>query len=165
MEKLSSILNRPEYVHAAINHFPLAGLFVAMLALVIALPTKNQTAIRIGLALVALLSLSVWPVYHFGEEGYDRVLSMADEPGAQFLEHHKDLGERWVFLFFITAGVAALGFSFSWKWPRSLPWSSLLALVLAASSLVAGIAIAQIGGQVRHREFRFGPPPAHHHQE
>jgi len=31
--------------------------------------------------------------------------------------------------------------------------------VLAAASLTAGLFIAQAGGEVRHREFRFRPPP------
>jgi hypothetical protein len=154
-----SLLDRPEYVHAAINHFPLVGLFVAMLALAAALATRNRIATLIGLGLVGLLSLSVWPAYHFGEEGYDRVLSMSDEAGAAYLQRHQELAERWVFLYFITAGAAALGLSLSWKWPRSLPYSSLLALGLATASLVAGTFIAQAGGEIRHREFRFGSPP------
>ncbi len=160
MEKLSSLLNRPEYVHAAINHFPLIGLLVAMVALLAALVVRNRVAIFIGLALVGLLALSVWPVYEFGEEGFDRVLSMADDPGQAFLKHHAHLAGRWVFLYYLTAGVAALGFGSAWKWPRILVPASILALLLAAASLIAGIYIAQAGGQIRHREFRFGPPPA-----
>ena len=61
--------------------------------------------------------------------------------------------------FYVTAGVAALGCFLAWKWPRTLVYSSVLALVLAAGSLSAGIFIAKAGGQIRHREFRSGPPP------
>jgi hypothetical protein len=163
MHKLSTILNQPEYVHAAINHFPLIGLFVAMLALLIALVAKSRPAIIIGLTLVGLLSLSAWPVFHYGEAGYDRVLSMADEPGQAYLRHHEDLAEHWVFLYYITAGVAGLGLFLAWKWPRLLIPSSILSLLLATASLTAGIFIAQAGGQIRHREFRFGPPPGQDH--
>ena len=159
MGNISAMLERPEYVHVVINHFPLIGLLVAMLALTAALVTRNRTAILIGLALVGLLALSAWPVFEYGEEGYNRVLSMADEAGGKYLEHHKALAGRWVFLYFVTAGVAGLGFALSWKWPRTLVPSSILALVLAAASLTAGIVIAQAGGPIRHREFRSGPPP------
>jgi hypothetical protein len=160
MEKLSTLLNQPEHVHAAINHFPLVGLLVAMLALAAALLIRKREAVLIGLGLVTLLSLSVFPVSHFGEEGFDRVLSMADEDGQAFLRYHEQLAERWEWLFYVTAAVAAIGFGLSWKWPRVLTPASILALVLAASSLAAGIVIAQAGGEVRHREFRRGPPPA-----
>jgi hypothetical protein len=154
------MLDQPEYLHVVTNHLPLIGLPVAILALIAGLVTRDRTATLIGLALVSLLALSAWPVYHYGEEGYDRVLSMADAAGAKFLAHHKALAERWVFLYFVTAGVAALGFVLAWKWPRTLVASSILALVLAGASLAAGIAIAKPGGTVRHREFRFAPPPS-----
>jgi hypothetical protein len=164
MEKISRVLSQPEYVHVTINHFPLVGLLVAMLALAAALITRNRISLLIGLALVCLLSLSIWPVYAYGEAGYDRVLAMSDNDGGAYLQHHQELAERWAFLYFITAGVAALGFGLAWKWPRSLPVSGILTLLLAAGSLVAGIIIAEAGGAVRHREFRFGPSPAHHEE-
>ena len=153
------MLDQPEYIHVVTNHLPLIGLPVGMLALIAGLVTRNRTATLIGLALVGLLALSAWPVYHYGEEGYDRVLSMSDDAGQKFLVSHKALAERWVFLYFVTAGVAALGFMLAWKWPRTLVISSILALVLAGASLAAGVAIAKAGGAVRHREFRNGPPP------
>src|SRR5438552_16963196 len=98
MEKLSIILNQPEYLHVVLNHLPLTGLFIAILSLAIALLTKNRSAILIGLGLVILTSLSAWPVYHYGEAGYDRVLSMADPPGSAFLDYHEGLAERWILL-------------------------------------------------------------------
>lgn len=152
-------MDQPEYVHVVINHFPLVGLLVAMVALIAALPTKDRTAILIGLALVGLLALSAWPVYEYGQAGYDRVLSMSDEAGQKYLAYHQRLAERWTFLYFLTAGVAGLGCLLTWKWPRTLVLSSALALLLAAASLTAGIIIAKAGGAIRHREFRSGPPP------
>jgi hypothetical protein len=159
MEKLSSMLNRPEYVHAAINHFPLVGVFVALLALATGLVTKQRAVTLTGLALVAVMALSIWPVFSFGEAGFDRVLSMSDEPGEAFLKYHAALAHRWAFLYYLTAGAAALGFGLSFKWPRMLAPLSALALLLGIASLIAGLIIAQAGGEVRHREFRSGPPP------
>lgn len=159
MDKLTSLLNRPEYIHAAINHFPLIGLFVALLALAIGLVAKQRPVTLTGLALVFFMALSIWPVFYFGEAGYDRVLSMSDEAGEGFLKYHAALAHRWAFLYYVTAGVAALAFGLSWKWPKALIPGSVVALLLGISSLVAGIIIAKAGGEVRHREFRSGPPP------
>jgi hypothetical protein len=160
MNTISKLLQQPEYVHVAINHFPLIGLLIGMLSLVAALIVRSRAATLIGLALVALTALSVWPVSYYGEAGYDRVLSMADDPGQAFLKHHMELADHWGFLYYVAAVVAALAFGLSWKWPRVLLPGSILSLVLAVASLIAGIAIAQAGGEVRHREFRFRPPPA-----
>lgn len=162
MEQLSSLLNRPEYVHATINHFPIIGLLVALLALLIGLVTKSRPIIFTGLGLTAAMALSIWPVYAFGEAGFDRVLSMADEAGEAFLKYHAELAHRWAFLYYVTAGVAAVGLGLSWKRPGALIPSAVVALVFGVLSLSAGIAIAHAGGEVRHREFRSGPPPAAH---
>jgi hypothetical protein len=159
MEKLNSLLNRPEYVHAALNHFPLIGLFVALALLTIGLCLRHRLMTLTGLVFVCALALSVWPVYAFGESGYDRVLSMADEPGEAFLKYHAALAHRWVFLYYLTAGVAALAFGLAWKWPRVAVAGAVAAVLLGIASLVAGMTIAQAGGEIRHREFRSGPAP------
>lgn len=156
---MQRLLQQPEYIHAAINHFPLVGLFVAMLALVAALILRNRPATLVGLGLLALFAISVWPVVHFGEAGYDRVLSMADDPGQAYLRYHAHLADRWVWLYFVTSGVSAAALGLSWKWPRVLTPLSVLSLALAIASLTAGTFIAEAGGEIRHREFRFGPAP------
>jgi hypothetical protein len=156
---MGQLLNQPEYVHVAINHFPLIGLQVALLALAIGLITRNRAIQLTGMGLVAALALSIWPVYLYGEAGFDRVLSMSDETGEAFLKYHADLAHRWAFLYYLTAAIAGLGFGLSWKWPRVLAPLSLAAVLLGLASLSAGIAIAHAGGEVRHREFRSGPPP------
>ncbi|SPE56983.1 conserved membrane hypothetical protein [Verrucomicrobia bacterium] len=151
-------MGRPEYVHVVINHFPLEGLLVAVLALAVALVARERKAILIGVALVGLLALSAWPVYYYGQAGFDRVMSIADEKGDAFLDQHKELAERWIALYFVTAGAAALGLALAWKWPKTLELYSLLVLVLAAAALTAGVLIARVGGKIRHREFRSQRP-------
>ena len=164
MGSFSSLLARPEYIHAAINHFPLIGLFVAMLALLAGLITRSRPVLLIGLGLVCLMALSIWPVYAYGEAGFDRVLSMADETGEAFLKYHAALAHRWAFLYYITAALGAIGLGLAWKRPSTLMASGIVVLVLASASLASGIAIAHAGGEVRHREFRTGPPPEAQHE-
>ncbi len=165
MSTISRLLQQPEYIHAALNHFPLIGVFVAILAVVAALIARCKAATLIGLGLLAATSLSIWPVSEYGEAGFDRVLAMADDPGQAYLKYHAQLAHRWLFLYYVTAGLAALTMALSWKWPQTLLPGSLLALILALASLTAGIYIAQAGGEVRHREFRFGPAPKVEAQE
>lgn len=164
MGSLSSLLNRPEYIHAAINHFPLIGLFVAMLALAAGLIFRSRPVTLTGLGLVCLMALSIWPVYSYGEAGFDRVLSMADEQGEGFLKYHAELAHHWAFLYYVTAGIAALGLGLAWKRPALQVSAGIVTLLLAFSSLVAGIDIAHAGGEIRHREFRSAPPPSAQHE-
>jgi hypothetical protein len=165
MSTFLKALQHPEYVHVLLNHLPLTGLFAALLALVAALVVRNRVALFIGLGLVMLFSLSAWPVSEYGEAAYDRVLAMADEDGAAYLARHRDLADRWVFLFYVTAGAAAAAVVIGAKWPRYFYAAALAAAVLAAGSLIAGGVIADCGGKIRHREFRHGPPPVEHAKE
>jgi hypothetical protein len=75
------------------------------------------------------------------------------------LKYHAHLAHRWAFLYYLTAIVAGVGFGLSWKWSRVLTPTAIAALALGIASLSAGIVIAHAGGEIRHREFRSGPPP------
>ena len=163
MEGLSKAIQQPEYVHLLLNHFPITGLFVALLFLLVGVLSNHRFTLLLSLAMVGVLSLSAWPVAHYGEQGYDRVLSMADDDGAQYLKHHEELADRWIFLYYITAGAAALALMVGWKKQRHLRSAAIAVALLAIASLIAGAAIADCGGKIRHREFRFGPPPTARH--
>lgn len=151
-------LQQPEYVHVLLNHLPLTGLAVAWLVLAAGLVARKRAILFLSLALVSLLSFSAWPVAEYGERGYDRVLAMADDDGQVYLERHRDLAEKWLFLFYVTAAAAAAALAVGWKWPQSLWPASAAVAVLCLGSLVAAAFIAESGGVVRHREFRYGPP-------
>jgi hypothetical protein len=153
------MLQQPEYVHVLLNHLPLTGLFAAWLGLVVGLFLRKRELLILGLALTSLFSLSAWPVTEFGEQGYDRVLSMSDDDGRASLERHRDLAARWVFLYYLTAGLGAVAMAVGWKWPKSLWTASLAVALLCVASLSAGAIIARWGGMVRHREFRPDPLP------
>ena len=107
-----------------------------------------------GMGMVSLFALSAWPVFEYGQGGYDRVYSMADDAGDAYLKQHKELAERWVWLFYVTAAVSVAGIVVSWKWPKCLWVTAPAVTVLTVTSLVAGAVIADYGGKVRHPEFR-----------
>ncbi len=159
MSAFFKALQQPEYVHVLLNHLPLTGLFVALLALSAGVLWKSRAGMLLGLALVGLTSLSAWPVTEYGERGFDRVLAMADTDGQAYLQRHQQLAERWVFLFYITAGAGGVALLTGWKWSKVLRPAAGVVIVLGVASLVAGGVIAECGGKVRHREFRFGPVP------
>ncbi len=147
-------LQQPEYVHVLINHLPLTGLFAALLCLVGALIARKRAAIYLGMGLVSLFALSAWPVSEYGEDGYDRVYSMADDAGDAYLKQHRELADKWTWLFYVTAASAAIGMGVGWKWPKCLVPTASAVAVLALCSLAAGAVIAEYGGKVRHPEFR-----------
>lgn len=161
-------LSDPEYMHVLLNPMPVYGLSIGTLALVLSLFLRNQRVTIAALVLVFVSALSAWPVYQYGEAGYDRIKSMSDPAGEQWLDEHMARAEKLIWAFYVLATVSAVGVAVVARWPRFSTAASITALVLASSTLGIGGYISYPGGHVRHKEFRFEPPPAaksdaHHH--
>jgi len=152
-------LRQPEYIHVLLNPLPIYGLAMGLLALIIAFFLKSRRAQVVSLIIVFIAAGSAWPVYEFGEQGYDRVLSMADEPGQAWLEEHQDRAEALIYFFYALAILAAAAVAVPIKWPRSAVLLAVAVILVGAVTLGIGGYIAYAGGKIRHREFRNVPPP------
>jgi len=152
-------LSKPEYVHVLLNALPVHGLAVGVLGLVIALLSKTRAARVTALALVMVSAASAWPVYHYGEAGYDRVKSMVDEAGDKWLDEHMRRGEQLIYVFYVVAALSAVGIVGEFAAPKAAVPLAIATLILAAANLGVGGYIAYAGGRVRHKEFRFEAPP------
>ncbi len=157
-------------MHVLLNPLPVYGLAIAVLGLTLALIFRNRHALIVSLALVSVSGLSAWPTYSYGEAAYDRIKSMSDPAGEQWLDEHMARAEKLIPAFYILAALGAAGIVLPLKWPRSSVPLSIATLALGGATLGMGGWIAYPGGHVRHKEFRFeSPPPVraeeHHHGE
>jgi hypothetical protein len=159
MNTLWQHLSDPEYLHTLINPMPVYGLAIGVLALALALILRNQRVTIAALVLVFICALSAWPTYYYGEAAYDRVKAMSDPAGEQWLDEHMARGEKMIWLFYVLAGVAAIGVGVVLKWPRTSFAITVGTFVLGGATLGVGSYIAYAGGHVRHKEFRYEPPP------
>src|SRR5881398_2597490 len=112
-------LQQHEYVHVLLNPLPVYGLLIGLIGLVLALILKSRRAQIATLTLVLISSASAWPVYEFGQQGYDRVLSMADEDGRAWLDEHRERGEDLIWIFYALAILSAVAIAAPIKWPKS----------------------------------------------
>jgi hypothetical protein len=152
-------LRQPEYLHVLLNPLPVYGLLLAWIGLIIAFILKSRRAQLAALVLVFISSLSAWPVYEFGQQAYDRVLSIADEDGKAWLDQHKDRAEDLIWIFYALAILSAIAIAAPIKWPKTFRLLVVVAILLGAVTLGTGGYIAYAGGKVRHREFRNEPAP------
>ncbi len=152
-------LRQPEYIHVLINPLPIYGLAVAWIGLIIALILRSRRAQITALAIVLISAGSAWPVFEFGEQGYDPVLSMSDENGQAWLEAHKARADKLIYYFYALAVLSAVAIALPLKWPKSSLPLAILAVFFGAIVLGMGGYIAYAGGKIRHREFRNVPPP------
>jgi hypothetical protein len=152
-------LRQPEYIHVLLNPLPVYGLLIAWIGLIIAFVLKSRRAELATLVLVLISSLSAWPVYEFGQQGYDRVLSMADEDGQRWLDEHRDRGEDLIWVFYALAVLSAVSIAAPIKWPKTSAPLIIAVIALGGATLGTGSYIAYAGGRIRHREFRNEPAP------
>lgn len=156
-------------MHVLLNPLPVYGLAMGLIALVGALICRNRGARIAGLALILLAGISAWPVYHYGQAAYDRVFSMADEAGDKWLDEHMRRGEQLIYIFYVAAALSAGTIVAEFKQRRAALPLAIATVILAGANLGVGGYIAYAGGHVRHKEFRFEPPPRaraeeHHHE-
>jgi hypothetical protein len=152
-------LRQPEYVHVLLNPLPVYGLLISWIGLIAALISKSRRAHIVTLILIFVTSISAWPVYEFGEEGYDRVLAMADDDGHAWLNQHRDRAQKLIYLFYAVAALSAVAIIVPSRWPKSSVPLALAVVLLGAAAMASGCYIAYAGGKVRHREFRNEPAP------
>jgi hypothetical protein len=160
LQTLLRDLQQPEYIHVLINPLPVYGLAMGVIALIVALFLRSRSAQTLALVLILLAAASAWPVVHYGQEAFDRVLSMADPDGEAWLKAHQARAEKLEYIFYALALLAAVAIVLPKKWPATAMPLLIATLILAVVSLGAGSYIAYAGGKIRHREFRTGKPPA-----
>ena len=151
--------SEPEYVHVLLNPLPVYGLAVGVVGLIIALLLRTRPARVTALGLVMVSAASAWPVYYYGEAGYDRVKTMVDEAGDKWLEEHMRRGEQLIYIFYVLAALSAAAIAVEVSAPKAAVPVAVATLILALTSLGVGGYIAYAGGRVRHKEFRFEDPP------
>jgi hypothetical protein len=156
---LHALQRQPEYVHVLINPLPIYGLAIGWIGLIIALFLRSRGAQIATLALVLISAASAWPVYEFGEEAYDRVLSMTDDDGHAWLDEHQRRADELIYFFYALAGLSAVAIVVPIKWPKTS--TSLVIATILLGVIVLGMSgyIAYAGGKIRHKEFRTEPPP------
>jgi plastocyanin len=152
-------LHQPEYVHVLINPLPVYGLAMGLIGLLVAICQRNRRAAIATLMIVLISAAAAWPVYHYGEQAYDRVLPMADDNGQAWLAEHKARAENLIWFFYAVAALSAIALIVPRKWPGSSVPLAVAVLVLGVISFGVGGYIAYAGGKIRHREFRNEPPP------
>ncbi len=152
-------IRQPEYVHVLLNPLPIYGSALGAFGLLVGLLARSRGAQGISFLLIILVCLSAWPVAEFGESGYDRVLAMSNADGQEWLKLHAHRAGNLLFIFYVTAAAAASLLAMRYR-PAKLKLLAIITLVLAIASAIAAASIGDAGGQIRHTEFRDGPPPA-----
>lgn len=151
----------PAYRHVLLNHLPITGLALAAVALAWGIFEDRWSSIAFGLSLCLVTSGSALLVMQSGDAAYPYLFERLDGHGQAWLDHHVFLADRFGRLLPINALLAAVALGIGM---RRLAWRRRLGIAVLATSmasLIAASIIAEVGGKIRHDEFRTSNPPVH----
>lgn len=161
LEMVLRHLQKPEYLHVLLNPIPVHCLAAGVSALLLATLMGSKRAQVVALLLVLVSSAAAAPVFYFGQQAYMRVfMSLQSTPEAQqWLDVHMARAERWIYIFYANALLAIASLVLPRKFPRAAIVLIFVTIVTSFCAIAIGGWIGHAGGQVRHFEFREGPPP------
>ena len=157
---MSTFLLTAEHLHVLLNHLPIIGLAMGLLALALALLLRSRPAQIVALVLVLIAAASAWPVNLTGQRAYDTMHEQVDKPSLALLDTHMERAEKVAPAFYALALLAAAALAAPRKWPRSTFPLAIATLSLGALCMGASGWIGDAGGKIRHSEFRTEQPPA-----
>lgn len=139
------------HFHLVLTHFPIGGIFFALLLVGYAAYRNNKELNRLALGFVVLVALSGVPAYLSGEEAEDIVEDLSGISHDNIEEHEEAalpalIGLEVTGVFALAGLILYSGSKIYPKW--FLP--TLLVLVAVSAGLVAGT--ANLGGRIRHPE-------------
>ncbi|MEZ4816178.1 MAG: hypothetical protein R3A80_13410 [Bdellovibrionota bacterium] len=140
------------HLHLILNHIPIVGIPIALAFLIQGIWAKNKSTQKFSLIVLFVLALIVLPVFYTGEPA-EEVIEHLPGVTEAFIHPHEEAAELSLILTLITGALAflALFFQKDEKKARILNFGVIGVATIATASLIY---TANLGGQIRHTEFR-----------
>src|SRR2546425_2610489 len=131
-------LKQPEYVHVLFNPLPVYGLLIGALILGMSWVVRSRPVQVTGLLLIFIVAASAWPVYVLGERAYHNIYLRLEPDGQACLDIHMHRAEKFIYVFYLLATVAASALLWPKKFPKTVSALAILTFALALGTLGIG---------------------------
>jgi uncharacterized membrane protein len=159
---------QPEHLHVMLNHFPIILTLLVPPILLAGLFFQQKPILAVGFSLALLGALITPVVMQTGHSAHTRfemgqIQPPLDEEGDIAAEMHEDMAEKAApLLYFVgfggIAGLLILRFRPAWA-----KGAALAVIVAAGVASIFTLQSAQLGGRIRHPEFRPQKNPTPNH--
>ncbi len=159
---------QPEHLHVMLNHFPIILTLLVPPILLAGLFFQQKPILAVGFSLALLGALTTPVVMQTGHSAHTRfemgqIQPPLDEEGDIASEMHLDMAEKAApLLYFVgfggIAGLLILRFRPAWA-----KGAALAVIVAAGVASIFTLQSAQLGGRIRHPEFRPQKNPTPNH--
>ena len=155
-----------EHLHVLANHFPIIGVFAAVLTVLFGLLTKTRASLLLGFGLTVLFTAMTPVVMATGEQAMARfeegaLRPLTDQTGIHWIGVHADRAEWAAFVLYACLVISVGGLLSMWKRPRWERTAGIGVATVGAIAVLLAAWAADAGGKVRHPEFR---SPENSHQ-
>lgn len=168
MRDIIEALKHPEYVHVLLNPIPIYVLPTGLALLLSALLKKQRTLQVAALWVLVFVGAAAWPIWYFGHAGYEHLMGSLTDEAKQWANVHIHRADRFIYALYLTGIIGIISIYYPRKSPSSATKLAVITLLIGTGALGLSGWIARAGGEIRHSEFRIGPPPAapvHKHAE
>lgn len=141
------------HLHLILNHFPIGGIILGLMTILISIRNKNLTLARMGLSVLVLAGLITIPTYVSGGEA-EEVVEKLPGISENFIEIHKEMAEKTIWLIGASSIAAFAALITSWK-KKTVPYRTLYGVAIAATGAIVLLARTnQLGAEISHPETR-----------
>lgn len=145
-----------DHLHLLLNHVPTVGALAALGLLLLAFVRRNEHLTHAGLEALFVVALLTLPVYMSGAGAY-RELRNAPGVSDIAIRMHQDAA-LWGFMVTECAGLVAwIALWQTRRWDRAARGIVVAATLLSVVAIAIMAGAANLGGEIRHPEIRFGP--------
>ncbi|MEQ9064334.1 MAG: hypothetical protein RIE58_09165 [Vicingaceae bacterium] len=143
----------PIQVHLAINHYPIFGLLIGTVLLLVATLMKSKVLLKASMLLIVSVGLVGIPVFFSGEESEEKVEHQKGY-SEHYLEEHEELGETAYQAGLILSAFALVLFLLEHISGKNFQLANWLLFLSCLIVLGIYYLTASHGGKIRHSEIR-----------
>lgn len=140
------------HLHLILNHIPIVGIPIALAFFIQGVWVKNKSSQKFSLIVLFVLALTILPVFYTGEPA-EEVIEHLPGVTEAFIHPHEEAAELSLIFTLITGALAFLALFFQKDAKKSRLFNFGI-IGVASIATVSLLYTANLGGQVRHTEFR-----------
>jgi uncharacterized membrane protein len=141
------------HLHLIVNHFPIVGITIGLLVLIVGYLIKNQQVKATSLGIFIFSALAAIAANYTGE-GAEEIVEKIPGISESLIHDHEETAELFLTLSLILGGAALITLFLQIKKMEVAVYGNILVIILSISSLVSANYVGVSGGEIRHTEIR-----------
>lgn len=147
------------HLHLLVNHFPIIGVVIGILILIVGYLLKNNTVKRTALGIFIFSSLFAIPAFLSGE-GAEEVIEKLPGVSENYIEAHEEAAEFFIWIIASLGVLSLLTFLSDYYNRNFSKWLYMLTAIMAIVTIIVAKQVGTTGGEIRHIEIRTTQLPA-----